>query len=140
MSLLTNSIGANEFLALQGEVIPPQPNIILDDRQGADGTEKVLVGLKGHPFSLVSHADAVDYADAVQLLGQYKGLIELDIQQLIKGGFDYDDFDPAFRIQVLRVTALRILATTGCVGGLRPPSGGYISARWDLIAVPYTAP
>jgi hypothetical protein len=138
MALLENKIGANEFIALQGEVVPPEQDVLLDDRQGADGTEKVLVGLKGHPFQLVSHADAVDYDDANQLLGQYKGLIELDIQQLIKGGFDYDDFDPAFRVQVLRVTALKILAITGCVGGLRPPSGGYISARWELIAVPFT--
>jgi hypothetical protein len=135
MSLLVNSIGSNTFIALTGEVLPPQQTVLIDDRQGLDGSEKILVGKKGQPFSLVSHVDTADYASAWALLSTYQALTAADVQQLIQGGFNYDNYTPAFRVQVLRVSPLKVLKLAAAIGGLNAGLG-FLIARWDLQAVP----
>src|SRR5687768_8011579 len=138
MALSDNKIGDHRFVSLDGEPIPPMQIAVLDDRNGVDGSEKILVGTKGTPFSLVSQVDAEDYATGKGYIDQYKALIDGDAVTLVQGGVDHDG--RGFRVLVLRVEPLDVRPIKGASGNkINPPSEGWVITRWDLVAVPFGA-
>lgn len=135
MSLTTNKIGDFEFVSLRGEVIPPMATKVIDDRPGVDGSEFVLTGTKGRPFSVVSQVDEASYQAAKTLLGLYRALIDSEPVEIVQGGVSSESH--GYRVAVLNVEPLRIMPIRNAVGNkLNPPSQGWIECRWDLVAVP----
>lgn len=135
MAYLTNKIGVHNFVALLGNPILPQERVMLADRAGVDGTEVMLQGLKGEPFTLASQADCSSYANAWAVLKQYGALTAGDAVELVIGGVS--SHSHGYAVKVLRVEAIRIAKISGAVGNLQGSNPtGWLEARWDLIAIP----
>jgi hypothetical protein len=136
MALLDNSIGAHRFIAIYGVPEPPREVLELDERGGTDGTEITKLGIKGRPFQLVTHVDAVSYNFARSTFDQYRLLIADPPVDLIVGGVNSSAANPPYKVKVLNVTPIRIDRIAGAVGGLNAPSAGWLECAWDLIAIP----
>src|SRR5262245_11578976 len=104
MALTENKIGIHQFIALRGEPIPPRQAAVIDDRPGVDGSEKILVGTKGEPFSMISQVDAETYLAGKLAFEEYKLLIDGDAVALVQGGVISDGL--GYRVLVLNVTPL----------------------------------
>lgn len=134
MSYLENSIDVWQFVSLQGFQDPPAQTKAVYDRPGVDGSEFLLTGTKGRPFTLISQADAESYQDAIDTFDAYKRLIDGDAVTVVQGGISSDS--RGYRCVVMNVEAIDIRAIFGAVGNLlHSPSQGWIIARWDLVAV-----
>ncbi len=136
MSYLTNKIDVYEFISLQGQMIPPAQTKIILDRPGVNGSEFVLTGTKGRPFSLISQVDDSTRENAIYTFQGYQRLVDGDAIEVIQGGVSSDSL--GYRCAVLNVEPIAIMAIAGGVGNVfsDPPHQGFIIARWDLIAVP----
>lgn len=135
MALTDNSIGQFTFIALLGNPLPPSQVVVPDDRPGVNGTEFVLLGLKGEPFSLISHRDAADYEQAKAIFAEYQTLQQEDAVELAQGGVS--SLDAAYRVKVLRVVQIDCRSIRGGSGYRFASNGtGYLVCRWDLVAVP----
>lgn len=105
-----------------------------DDRYGVDGSEFILTGKKGQPFTLVSQVDCENYSDAVATLNAYKQLSEEGAVEVIQGGVSSDDF--GYAVKVLNVQG-QPQALAGSVGSRFSSAGqGFLMAQWTLVAVP----
>lgn len=136
MALHENKIGNFEFIALEGELVPPRQRLVTDDRPGVTGTEFTLLARKGTPFQLISQVDAEDYDDARELYLQYRDLIEDVPQEVVKAGLSCEVEDN-YLCKVMDVTPLDIRTIRGAVGNLiSEDAEGFLVCRWDLIAVP----
>ena len=134
MAYLENKIGDFPFVSLAGEIIPPAEACVLSDRPGVDGTEKILVGNKGQPFQMVSQVDAESYAAGMIYVDSYKALIAGDAVTLVQGGVNCDG--RGFKVHVCGVQASCRVITTPVGNKIHPPSLGWVTATWQLIAVP----
>jgi hypothetical protein len=138
MALQDNSIGAHDFITLLGEVVPPSFQVFTEDRPGVDGTEFIIGGNKGRPFSLVSQVDCASYTAAVQEFQQYLALKVAAPVQLVQGGVNFLTY--AFMVKVVNVELIPGSPKTirGAVGNKRgaSPNQGFLECRWDLVAVP----
>ena len=132
--MATYSIESLQFIAIQGWWIPPQEQLQIEQRAGVDGVELTQKGLHSEPFTLRSQVDATDYAAAVAALDTYVALVDDDPVIVVLG--DESSADHGFNCQVLRVRAVDIRKISGSLGGLNPPSEGWIEAAWDMVAVP----
>ncbi len=111
---------------------------MVDDRYGVDGSEFILTGKKGQPFTLISQVDCESYSDAVSTLNAYKQLIEEGAVELIQGDVSSDDY--GYQVNVLSVMG-QPQALAGSVGSRFSSAGqGFLTAQWTLIAVPTPAP
>jgi hypothetical protein len=139
MALTENKIGEHAFIALRGEPIPPMQTTMIDDRPGVDGSETLLTGFKGRPFSMVSQADAESYAEAKQLVSDYALLIEGDAVTLVHGGVTSDSL--GYRVLILNVEPISVRTIRGGVGNLISQAAeAFVECRWDLLAVPFEEP
>lgn len=136
MALSDNKIGPYPFISLRGEPIPPRQTLQIDDRPGVDGSEVVLTGVKGQPFTLVSMMDAVSFDQGSTFINDYQGLIEQAPVALVRGGVSSDGL--GYRVKVLDVRPARIMAMAGAVGNaFNPPSLAMVECQWDLLAIPF---
>lgn len=138
MALQNNSIGAFDFITLLGQVVPPSYQVLTEDRPGVDGTEFILAGNKGRPFSLVSQVDCASYTAALLTFDFYLGLKVVAPVPLIQAGVL--SFSRGFLVKVINVELMPGSPKTirGAVGNkLGPsPNQGFLECRWDLVAVP----
>jgi hypothetical protein len=135
MSLLENKIGIHTFISLKGYWNPPAQIKQIDDRPGVNGSELILVGKKGEPFTMISQTDAESYEGALSYILDYLALIDGDAVEVVKGGVSCETF--GFRCSVLRVREIDCFAIRGAAGNyLSPPSQGFVIAEWTLIAIP----
>lgn len=135
MSLLENKIDVYRLISLQGQMIPPAQTKVTMDRNGVDGSEFIMTGRKGQPFSVISQVDEVSYEECFHTFAAYQRLIDGDAVEVVQGGVSTDDL--GYRCVVLGVELISIVPLAGAVGNfLNPPSQGFLIARWDLMAVP----
>lgn len=134
MSRPVNQIGPFPFLSLDGEVVIPQQQLEIVRRVGVDGNGFWRTGTRGEPFQLQSACDTQTYADARLFAINYPLLSGGETVELVVGDFAYSMISLEF--EVLRVDILQVIALVGGVGGLYPPSAGFVRAAWTLIAVP----
>jgi hypothetical protein len=136
MALGTNSIGAFAFITLKGEVVPPSTLVLTEDRPGVDGTEFILAGYKGEPFTLVSQVDTATYAAAKELFNAYLAMQGAEPLNVIQGG--YAHLTDGWRAKVVKVRKIHCYGIRGAVGNKlgSSPNQGFLEARWDLVAVP----
>ena len=139
MPYLENKIGIHQFISLDGEIVAPAQVKVVDDRYGVDGSEFILTGKKGQPFTLVSSVDCEDYADAVATLNAYKQLIEEGAVEVVQGGVSSDDF--GYAVNVLNVNGRpQVLAGIAVGNSFSSGKQGFLTAQWTLVAVPTPAP
>lgn len=138
MALQDNSIGAFDFITLLGQVVPPSYQVLTEDRPGVDGTEFILAGNKGRPFSLVSQVDCASYTAAVATFQNYLGLKVVAPVPLIQGGVNYLTYAILFKVVNVELMPGSPKTIRGAVGNkLGPsPNQGFLECRWDLVAVP----
>lgn len=135
MALTTNKIGIHQFICLQGQQQPPAQVKVIDERQGVNGSEFVLTGKKGRPFSLISMVDCDSYEDALNTHIVYQRLIEEDAQEIVQADVSGDSL--GYRVVVLNVELLEARRIAGAAGNLfSDQAGGFLVCRWDLCAVP----
>jgi hypothetical protein len=120
-------------LSFQGTPVGPQEFLEVLARPGVDGLAFWKTGIRGKPFTLRSKVDLVDLEQAVIVFSLYQQLVGADPVGLTWGGIQFGGYGYAFK--VLDVRCLRAAAIAGCVGGLSPPSRGWLEAEWDLVAV-----
>ena len=131
---LWNQIGPFRFLDLIGGIVLPQSMASLLERPGVDGLGLKFEGVRGRPFQLHSKVDAFDLADAHQAGRNYQQLVNNGfIYSIAQQGVDYTNFGVEFA--VLEVANLRVSGRLLTMGGLFPPSLGWIEADWTLVAV-----
>ena len=130
---MTNSIGDFQFLALHGDPEPLKEQTTLLSRPGVDGVAVWKTGVRGVRFTLRSVVDAESFAAARQLFADYRDSIGQDPVDLVWS--DLSLAGEGFQVIVLDVRPAGIRAILGGVGGLNPPSTGWVEADWDLVAV-----
>jgi hypothetical protein len=138
MALQTNSIGGHSFIALLGEPIPPSFQVLTESRPGVDGTEFILAGNKGLPFSLLSQVDCADYADGLIVFGAYLSMKVIGPVPMVQGGVN--SAAEGYLVKVVNVQRAPGSPKTirGAVGNKlgSAPNEGFLECRWDLVAVP----
>lgn len=135
MAIPLQRIGIYTFTTLQGNLQPPAPVKIPDDRQGVDGTEFVLAGTKGQPFVLISTVDDEDIQAARHTLKSYLDTIAEGAVEVIKD--DVSTLEEGYKCSVLSVREIDCRAITGACGNkLSNSAGAYLAAEWTLVAVP----
>jgi hypothetical protein len=130
---MNDAIGDYEFVRLEGNPEPPRENVAVVARPGVAGVGVWLTGRRGRPFTLRSFVDTAAAADVPSLFFQYQDLIGSDPVPLVLSGVEYSG--EGWFVAVLDVRQARATALLGAVGGLNPPSRGWLVAEWDLIAV-----
>lgn len=130
------SIGAHQFLTLDG--VPPvrqqEPALVV--RPGVDGVSAVYTGKRGRPFALRSRVDCSTKAAALAKRVEYSQLVGAGKQKLIWGDHHVETDDPdGPQVLVLRVETLACGELLTSSGGLNPPSGAYLDCAWDLVLV-----
>lgn len=130
---LLNKIGNHQFLFLRGPWVPPVEDLRIERRPGVDGIEITKTGQRGRPFQWLSMVDASTPAEAVDLLFAYRELVGQDAVSVVKENATSDS--AGFKCAVLAVEERRIIALATSIGGLNPPSRGWIEAVWTLIAI-----
>lgn len=133
MALLTNKIGDFEFIALLGEVLPVELQLVADVRPGVSGMQFTRQGVWGEPFELLSQTDDVDWQSARYTFSQYADLVGDDPVNIIQNNYDYSATE-SILFEVLKVTPRKIRALAGSVGGLNG-GGAWLEAVWQLVAV-----
>lgn len=134
-----NWIGSRAFLTLDGVPRGIGDSGVVLSRPGVDGSAVWLTGERGKPFTLRSSIDAFDLAYAMQLYAAYRQMVG-ELVDLIWNGLEMTN--STTQIIVVDVTPVdgRVFAMTGGVGGLSPPSKGWIECDWKLVAVTVPAP
>lgn len=137
MALTENKIDDQDFIALSGTIIAPVQAKMVDDRPGVDGSEFLLAGRKGKPFTLISQVDCESYEDAKAKLEIYQAMIEGDAVNVVQGGVDTESRN--FRCVILDVQEVECRTIRGAVGfklDALNQSQGFLIARWELVGVP----
>jgi hypothetical protein len=137
MALQTNKIGIHQFISLTGLIVPPATVKLVDDRPGVDGSEFVVTGHKGRPFSLISQVDEETYETAHNLLRVYQTAIDEDAVEIIQGGVSMDGL--GFRVNVISVELAEPIRTIRGATGYRYYTTplAFLICRWDLVSVPF---
>lgn len=131
---LWNQIAQFKFLDLVGGIRLPQEEAELLERPGVDGVGLQFQGLRGKPFTLHSKVDAEDLADAHAAGRNYQQIVNNGfLYSIAHQGIDYTNFGVEFA--VLEVANIRVSSRWLLMGGLFPPSLGWIEADWTLVAV-----
>lgn len=131
--MLLNKIGTHQFLFLRGPWVPPAMEVRVDRRPGIDSIEITRLGTRGRPFQWISAVDTGAPAEAVDLLFAYRELIGQNPVSVVKDNATSDS--AGFKCAVLAVEERRIIALGASIGGLNPPSRGWIEAVWTMIAI-----
>ena len=135
MAYLTNKIGQHEFISLMGLPIHPTQRVAIDDRPGVTGSEIMLMGFKGEPFTLISAVDTASYSAAHQKYNDYRQMPAESAVELVIGSVSSYTF--FYAVKVLKVEPIEFLKISTPVGNkLNAPSLGWCSCRWDLLGVP----
>lgn len=130
---MTYSLDQFDFLALHGNPDPLKEEVLVLSRPGVDGVAVWKIGKRGQKFTLRSVCDARDIAHARDLFCQYKALIGADPVSLTWA--DLPLANESAKVVVLDVRAATLKTILGGVGGLNPPSTGWVECDWDLVAV-----
>ena len=135
MALKINSIGQFEFISLAGNPVPPSEQ--MDGpiwRKGVDGNAVWKTGKRGDKFTLRSKVDMVDLDEARKKFHEYTALQDDDPVVLVKNDYDYNAHED-WKVKVLEVRETVCEARGTSTGGLNPPSGAFLAAEWDLVAI-----
>jgi len=131
MPYLTNSIGGNPFISLEGEYDWEQPSIQIDSRPGVTGMDFTLTATKGQPFQLISIVDVNSLEEGKTKIEEYKALISSDPVSVTKNGVVY------VSAKILNVTPLSLQKIAVAVGNKKSVfAQALLTCRWDLIAIP----
>lgn len=128
-----DSIGQYEFLALHGNPEGPREMLEVLSRAGVDGLAFWRTGVRGRPFTLRSSVDLVSLAEAHYCFSLYQQLVGENIVPLVWGGIAFTGY--GWQVKVLDVRLVSARAVIGVVGGMSPPSYGWLVADWELVAV-----
>ena len=128
-------IGNFRFLILAGQIVPPSPRIESFTRPGIDGVGLLDLGRQPDGFTMRSKVDAADLAAAEELFELYLDLKGQNPVALIKDGLESTSARRPYLVAVLDVKQVVCRAIVGVVGGLNPPSYGWLEADWHLVAV-----
>lgn len=135
MAFPVNQIGEFQFIALQGDPIPPAQHLEVEHRAGVDGISIARLGVQGVPFRMLSQVDQASYSKARREFIKYQKLQGDEPQLLIHNNLVSTDED--YKVQVLRVwiTPGGLRRIAGASGGLNSPSLAMLECEWELIAV-----
>lgn len=122
-----------EVLGFQGQPEGPREWLEILARPGVDGLAFWKTGVRARPFILRSKVDLTNLLEAVQCFALYQQLIGADPVPLVWGGIDFTQY--GYKFKVLDIRQIRASAIIGCVGGISPPSYGWLEAEWELVAV-----
>jgi len=138
--MVENWIGPYQFVTLTRPPTGITPGTQLMTRPGVDDVAVWLTGSRGRPFVLRSGCDTVTYALATEAYSLYRTLVGVNPMHLIQGDVTWTNGN--IRIVVLDVMPAGedgIRALMGGVGGLNPPSYGWIECDWTLCFVDISA-
>jgi len=129
-----NYIGQFSFLTLEGDPLAIGEEVITKQRAGVNGTAIWLTGQRGRPFKLRSTVDAFTLGYARHLYGLYRLLIGQFVDVIWNGSPITNE---TVRVAVLDVRPVhqRTFAMIGGVGGLCPPSRGWVECDWHLVVI-----
>lgn len=128
-----NSIGDFVFLDLKGNVELLKQETQLLRREGVPGVGLKLTGVRGAPFKLRSKVDAATIADANDAYTNYLSYVGDGVFSLIQYGMVFAGYGVGFLVQDVKPALIR--ANQFVMGGLFPPSLGWIEADWTLCCV-----
>lgn len=128
-----NSIGSFPFLDLKGnvELLAEQTRLIV--RPGVAGSGVVLTGVRGEPFTLRSKVDAPSIAAAQFFYEEYLTYVGDGVFSVIHYGYSFAE--DGYGFLVLKVKPAIVRANLMCLGGLNPPSLGWLECDWTLCCV-----
>ena len=129
---LLNQIGPNYFLSLDGGVETIKPENELLRRPGVPGVGLLLTGIRGRDFTDRSRVDAATVQAAEDMYVDYTNLIGT-LQPVAQYGKEFTDYGYGFLVRDVRKLELRALSLF--VGGLNPPSFGWLVCEWTLVCV-----
>lgn len=128
------AIDNEEFLDMN----PPPDGVteILEviDQPGVDGTGFYQLGLHGTTSMIRTVVDAATKEDAIYTFARYAQLVGKEAVELIYLGVSLSAYNVLYK--VLNVKPLFIGGLAGGVGGINPPSCGWVEAEWTLKPVP----
>lgn len=129
-------IDSLEFLTLDGPIGRRTEQLEIVQRPGVPDQGLWRTNLRGKPFELLSQVDCLSLADAhTTYAEEYVLLIGADPVNVIQGGVDFGTTeDLAFAVLDCQLVEARHILTA--VGGLNPPSEGFLICRWTLLALP----
>lgn len=132
--MLTQQIGNFNFLDLRGGVQLLRQETERLVRPGVAGQGLKLTGVRGKPFSLRSVVDAPNIGYAEDFYYGYLNLVGNGPQQLIQHSLDYLGAY-GYAALVLDVEQALVKRSLLTIGGLNPPSLGWLECVWHLVMV-----
>lgn len=135
MAYKANSIGAFNFIHLEGEVEQRQHATQLIVRPNVDDVQTRVLATQGRPFTLLSTNDVATETAANNLIKQFIALKNDVPQTLVKDDLNYTTtYTEKYRVlDVQPVSIQAALVLAGNVGG---STGVLVRCAWRLIAVP----
>lgn len=135
MPAYTNSIGAYQFLAMDGAFHLRQQQLELIERHGIDGTGLRRLGIRGKPFEVVTINYEVDFDTAEDKMDEYRELVGSDPVNVIRFSETEGDY---FVLQVREQQAPAAILNS--IGGIQPDPDNPVSltcyhvVSWTLLA------
>jgi len=130
-----NRIGDFQFLALHGAPVGLSEQLLVLSRPSVDGVAIWKLGRRGRPFSLRSVVDATSFEAARAMHDRYLGLKGADPVDLVWSDIELTTEKIMVAVLDVRPVPGRTRSMLTLVGGLNPPSLGWVECDWDLIAV-----
>jgi len=131
--MAVNRIHNFHFVTLNDIPGTLREEVLVLARAGVDGQAIWKTGLRGNVFTLRSAVDAPSFADARLYLTQYQELIGADPVDLVWGGLVMTG--EQIKVAVKSVRPTRLISLANSVGGINPPSYGWIECEWELVPI-----
>lgn len=131
MASSLNMIGSFFFVALRGYPDVPKPQLEVETRPAVNGAQVTFLGYHPQRFTLRSQVDAPTFFAARQLFIAYQSLIGAAPVLCIWSGYDLSA--EGLLHLVLDVRCVQCKTIPLAIGGINPPSQGYLECDWDLL-------
>lgn len=135
MAIPIDSIGEFAFISLRGPVEATKQEVTADTRPGVDGATLMRQGRHPRPFTLRSIVDAPSFFLARTLFVEYTQYIGAGVFPLEWSAYDISTEPGTPYVAVIDVRQVRCCSCRMAIGGINPPSLGYLEADWDLLLI-----
>jgi hypothetical protein len=129
------SIGNEEFLEIFPFPFLPVKALEIVERPGIDGSAFFELGSRGQQCTVHTKCDYVNLIDAMNAFERYCTFTWTDPVDIVFLGLSIES-GANVKFQVLDVQPIFVGAIAGGVGGINPPSTGWVEALWTLKPVP----
>lgn len=131
-----NQIGQYFFTAMQGPPDALKNSVRILRRPGVAGAAVWNMGQMSAPFQIRTGLDTTTFNWARTYFALYAQLIGAGPQSFVWSNYDLSS--EGFAVVVENVIAVpgRTIGILGGVGGLSPPSTGWVEVDWTLVPIP----